>query len=106
GAIELPIPCLVHDAHPAAPDFAHDLVSGAAELRQFRDVAQPRDRVIGKPSHGATPRSARASARNSCSVAVTSRNASSTISRNFRRAAERSLVTLTSLTPKRSASSR
>ena len=81
-AIQLTVLCFVDDSHSSARDLANDRVSRAAEVGSVSDVAEMRNRRLRQRPHGSTPRSARASARNSCSLAVASRSVSSTICRN------------------------
>ena len=96
----------VDDPHPAAIDLALQPVAGPGEVGTLGQGREPRQGTVRDPGHGSTPSTARASARNSSSEAVTSRRVSSTRTRKRRRAAERSFVILVSVTPSVAASSR
>src|SRR5262249_25785165 len=93
-ASELAVVRRVHDAHAAAIQLAAQLVAGPGEVRPLEDFAQVLDRAVGEIPHGGSvPRRARASARNSASVAVISRRVASTAVLNSRRAQWRWFVT-------------
>src|SRR5271165_1539029 len=90
----------IHHTHSAARDLAQEPVACAAQVRKPCAVAQPRQRFVRNMSHGASrPKTVLASHRNSSSVPQSSRNRSSAILRNSRRAQPRALVTSVTLIP-------
>lgn len=102
AAVQLDVLRFIDDAHPAASELVLDAVARSAEIWELGDGPEMSDCVVGEPGHTSTPRSDRTSARYSLSEAVASRNTSRTIARKRRRIAARPLVTLVSLSPKRS----
>ena len=98
-AAELAIEGAPDRAHAAASDAAAQLVFGAREVGRVHDLGQARERRV-REAHGVTtPRRSRASARNSSSLAVSARSASSTSRRSSRRMAERWFVTCVTGSP-------
>ena len=93
-ALELAVARPVHDTHAAARHFSHELVARAREVGPLRDVAQAVEGAVARRLHlGSAPKRARASERNSSSLAVISRSFSSTVLRSSWRAQCRWFVT-------------
>ncbi len=84
----------VHNSHTAARNAFEQTVARAGEIGRLRAVAQSFECGVRKESHfESQPKTARASRRNSSSVAQSSRKRSRAIFRNSRRAHASALVT-------------
>ena len=93
-------------AHAARADARDEPVARAGEIGRAHRAPEPGERRVREPhAGGSVPSSARASARNSSSDAVSSRRSPRTMRRKSRRAAASWFVTSPSVVPNRSARS-
>src|SRR5262249_61662045 len=104
-ALEVAVAGQVHRAHPPARDRLQNLVAGLREVGPLRGRAQALERVVVQEPHdGTSPKTARASARNSSSLPTRSRSVPSTAARSSRRAQNRWFVTWVTGRPNSAAS--
>src|SRR5207244_263306 len=96
----------VDGPHPARAGHAREPVLRLRKIRLAHGGAETLERAVIQAGHTAPfPSSARASSRNSSSLAVNSRITSRTIRRSSRRTRNKRLVTSVTGTPNRCASS-